>query len=439
MVYRNKTIYFPALSGFVTSLMEKNYHHRNTGKSFRFYNTNNQDKVENKIFHHPYFLITAGYNHKSNIINKFDLSLENNIVLGDSGGFQIATGKLKNNWENTKKLFDWLENNTTHSMVLDVPPYSSEGLNNTKEEKLFQERLEKSYQNYKYFYENRSGKTKYLNVLHGHTLPHVEKWFNTIQEFDFTGGWAVGSCVGQSIYVPLLNFVYLKEQGRLEEYKNIEKPVFFHFLGYTTPSNIIYLFYLQRKLNEYGYNIQITYDSSSYSMSASVGNYYRNFSYRGIQNMSFSNTFEKYDDLKYIPLSCNCEVCKDITFYDIYDMMQTKGTKSEAYYYLGMHNLQTFINLKEDLENLMMFGNRKLFESYFKYSAEYTEGDPELDTQNSNLYNRVTNKSERIMKILDTIDELFESNSPVNIIESRSRLLKNEPDKRKETGLPSIL
>lgn len=436
MEYQNRTIYFPALSGFVISLMEKDYKHRYSGKSFRFYNTN---KEENKIFSHPYFLITAGHNYNKDIINKFNINKNKNYILGDSGGFQIATGKLRNNWENTKKLFKWLEQNTTHSMVLDVPPYSTDGLNNTQDKKLFDRRLNESYENYRYFYENKSGNTKYLNVLHGHTKNDIGKWYSTIKDFNFKGGWAVGSCVGQPIYVPLLGFFYLKGVGELEKYKNIETPVLFHFLGYTTVSNIIYLFYLQRKINEYGYNIQITYDSSSYSMSAAMGNYYRNFSHRGIQNMTFSNTFKKYDGLKNIPLPCNCDVCKGVTFYDIYDMMQTEGKKSEAYYYIGMHNLKEFIELKEDLENLMMFGNRKLLENYFKYSADYTEGDPSLDQTNTSQYNRVTNKSERVMKILDTIDELFDSKTPVNLIEDRSRLLKNEPDKRKETGLPTLL
>ena len=53
---------------------------------------------------------------------------EHSFILGDSGGFQIATGVIKCDWKNFKTdddlritILNWLEHTADYSMVLDVP------------------------------------------------------------------------------------------------------------------------------------------------------------------------------------------------------------------------------------------------------------------------------------------------------------------------------
>ena len=50
-------------------------------------------------------------------------------------------------------------------------------------------------ENFKYFNENQSGKTKFLNVLQGEDDTTYKEWYDAVKGFDFQG-WSIGGTVG---------------------------------------------------------------------------------------------------------------------------------------------------------------------------------------------------------------------------------------------------
>ena len=134
-------IYFPSFSaGEMGSNFVKNHQFRN-GMTIRFYT----DKFP-KEFQQKQLLITAGAHMTvQDYKNKMGLT-DDNLVMGDSGGFQFASGALKWDIKYRDKIFNWLSENTDVAMNLDLPP-------RLKNEGKFQECLDISLDNFKYFQE----------------------------------------------------------------------------------------------------------------------------------------------------------------------------------------------------------------------------------------------------------------------------------------------
>ena len=109
-----------------------------------------------------------------------DMGLEYAQVVGDSGGYQIASGAWK--WDDKKKdelrkkVFTWLEHNSDIGMNLDLPPM-------LKLDGKFNYCLEESYENFKYFNEHQTGKTRFLNILQGMTEEQYKIWYKKMKDF----------------------------------------------------------------------------------------------------------------------------------------------------------------------------------------------------------------------------------------------------------------
>jgi hypothetical protein len=150
-----KFIYYPSLSaGSMVSAFKKDTKFSD-GTTMRFF-----AKEYPEEWRHPYFLITAGHHYKKMDFRQ-QIGLDDNVlVFGDSGGFQIATGALK--WDGTirEKIFHWLEANSDVAANLDIPP-------RVTFENRFQDSMDISFDNFKWFETHQSGKTKFLNVIQG--------------------------------------------------------------------------------------------------------------------------------------------------------------------------------------------------------------------------------------------------------------------------------
>ena len=99
-------IYYPSLSaGGCAGDFKKNKEIK-PGLTCRFY-----DKEFPERWRHPYFLITAGHHYKwADARQRYGLD-DDVLVLGDSGGFQLATGAIKWDPSFKKTIFDWLAAN----------------------------------------------------------------------------------------------------------------------------------------------------------------------------------------------------------------------------------------------------------------------------------------------------------------------------------------
>ena len=75
-------------------------------------------------YRHNYFLLTAGHFYKKKGIRK-EWGLEDTFVMGDSGGYQIATGAIKWSTAIRQEIFEWLEDNSDVALNIDIPPFAN--------------------------------------------------------------------------------------------------------------------------------------------------------------------------------------------------------------------------------------------------------------------------------------------------------------------------
>ena len=141
----SKFKYFPSFSvaGFGQAL-RKDLKLKN-GLTSRFYSKDFPEK-----YRHTEFLISAGHFLRHDDLYGEHGFTKDNLVMGDSGGFQIASGALK--WDKSllEKVFIWLENNSDIAMNLDIPP-------KIKYEGMYEECLKISKENFKYFADKQTG------------------------------------------------------------------------------------------------------------------------------------------------------------------------------------------------------------------------------------------------------------------------------------------
>ena len=251
--------YFPALSaGPIAALMKKDVWTPNKKLSYRYYSEDYPER-----YRIPSFLTTAGHCYKqADYIQQFNFP-QDSVIFGDSGGFQIAMGKLEYTDELRSRIFTWLEDNSTIAANLDIPPKITKSSH-------FNECLELSYNNFKFFEKHQTGKTKFLNVLQGLTEDKYAQWYNKVRDFEFNG-WAVGVAQKTAALYQIMASLTIMMEGKEHENKRNE---WMHFLGVTGTEELIYLTQVQKSLNDIGSHIQISTDSSTPGMQAKFGGYF---------------------------------------------------------------------------------------------------------------------------------------------------------------------
>ena len=151
----SKFKYFPSFSaGEYGDKLKKDFRFRN-GRTCRFYS----DEMEEKYKHNE-VLITAGAHFKTDGYREKLGLTKDNLVMGDSGGYQIASGAMKWDIKHRDRIFKWLEENTDIAMNLDIPP-------RLKYQGQYGECLQISKENFKYFSDNQTGSTQFMNVIQG--------------------------------------------------------------------------------------------------------------------------------------------------------------------------------------------------------------------------------------------------------------------------------
>ena len=233
-------------------------------------------------FRYTEFLITAGAHYRNmNFYNEMGFKKDVNLVMGDSGGYQLATGA--NKWKDGMKeqTFEWLENNSDIAMNLDIPP------RRTFEGK-FKECFDFSMENFKYFNEKQTGQTAFLNVLQGEDDATYKQWYDACSGFDFQG-WSVGGTAGD-IYRFMASICTLLE-GREHE-KKANK--YLHILGTTRIHDMFMLLQLQKSLEEVGSDICVTTDSSTPDRATVFGLYYIGFAFKNLGFEAINMPREKH-------------------------------------------------------------------------------------------------------------------------------------------------
>jgi len=229
----------------------------------------------------------AGKDNENTITNRH----RDTVVVGDSGGYQIATGALSEakDWaqhrRDTKLIMQlweasqarhtikqWMETHCDYAMTIDMPLWV-QGKKNEKTpfHYLSEDQLtELTVSNLELIdgHRNRETGCKYLNVLQAFSkdgtqqtsFESEDRWFDAVKQFTFEG-WSLGGEVGLRGGLSRV----LRRLLILRDNKLLESPYeWCHLLGVSTPLWAVCLTAIQRAIRQYvNPAFTISYDSAS--------------------------------------------------------------------------------------------------------------------------------------------------------------------------------
>jgi len=196
-------------------------------------------------------------------------------IVGDSGGYQIGKGVIKFDWKDFEgnkankvrsDILNWLELTSDWAMTLDVPTWAADDLNSPKTGlKSFQDTLDGTIYNNKFFQKNRLGQTKFLNVLQGDDWETAQIWYDKVKDFEFEG-WAMGGINMCDMEVMLRRLVIMRDD------KKLEGKDWMHVLGTSQLDWACFLTQVQRQVRKHiNQNFTISFDSASAFLSTANG------------------------------------------------------------------------------------------------------------------------------------------------------------------------
>jgi hypothetical protein len=283
---------------------------------------------EKGLFNYKYALYSAGHSEwnpeKSDVtesmIQKRDR--KNTIVMGDSGGFQIAqgVGRFGNlpwakdaqgrgylDWSKDKKdtrgsILKWLEHTADLSMILDLPTAAIAKGN----VKTFDDCLRNTLDNMDFFVKNREmGKTRFLNILQGLNDDQTEYWWNNVKNYPFEG-WAFGGCSAFDFYLITKRMLQMRDGKYFEKHPDgWHARNWLHFLGVSRLQGAVAFTALQRTLRQkVDPSITISFDAASAFVAVAMGKIYTGYNTRfnrfgysmdfSIDNKAFKGSTEPF-------------------------------------------------------------------------------------------------------------------------------------------------
>ena len=393
----SKFIYFPSFSaGEYGDKLKKDFRFRN-GMTCRFYSEEMEEK-----YRHPQVLITAGAHFKTDgYRDKLGLT-KDNLVMGDSGGYQIASGAMKWDIKHRDRIFKWLEENTDIAMNLDIPP-------RLKYQGQYGECLEISKENFKYFSDNQTGATQFMNVIQGDDEHTYMNWYNEVKDFDFMG-WGIGGC-GGSLY-RFMSGVLALINGK-EHLKDSTKVI--HILGTSKIRDFLMLKQLSKSIGDVGSKAIITTDSSSPDRAVVFGTFYTGFSMkRGtFESVGFPNAKHNSDiinDFNNLPVKSWPRLTDfDDKLAETVDWTDVANWNPDCTIGMRMHNFYLFKDAIQQVEH-------------------YIDG-------HNYILEQVVDKD--TYTVLMSIDEMVKSDKPIQVFEKYKHLYKKLSNTKKEHSYAS--
>lgn len=210
------------------------------------------------------------------------------LMIGDSGGYQIATGQLKiTSNADRDKILRWLEQHADIAMTLDVPtgPLRSSSDYPYKSAK---DCLAATLDHLDYFQKHRrEGAVQFLNVLQGNTTQESNSWYDAVKKYDFEG-WAFAGVLRSNFLNLCRRIIVMADENQ------IQKKTWIHVLGTNELATAVCLTALQRAINRHiNPNLRISFDTSSP---------FRNIRWRNVY------TFPRFDRKK---MTMPTESCPD--------------------------------------------------------------------------------------------------------------------------------
>jgi len=216
------------------------------------------------------------------------------IVLGDSGGFQIAKGVWEGDWragsgcpraqKHRETALKWLDGIADYAMTLDIPSFVINEKNGYKSGiRSLDEAVKATHFNNEYFMRHRlgvaNGGTKFLNVLQGGNHTHAEEWYQMMKDYcdparypdTHFNGWGMGGQNMCDVHLVLKRLVALRHDGLLQQGVHD----WMHFLGTSKLEWALLLTDIQRAVRRYvNPNFTISFDCASPFLATANGQVY---------------------------------------------------------------------------------------------------------------------------------------------------------------------
>ena len=298
-------VFLPAISGFYATFIGKQRTDPNyveparmpVGLDMEMMNWLNDQKG---LFPYRWSLYSGG--HANLDLTKPDPSEDmvrnrdpNTLILGDSGGFQIAKGLWEGDWKagsgcpkaqkKRDAVLKWLDGVANYGMILDIPTWvihdkkASAACGITT----YEEAVAATKFNNDYFMKHRkgvaNGGAKFLNVLQGSNHGEADKWYDLMKDYcdpkkypdTHFNGWSMGGQNMCDVHLVLKRLVALRHDGLLQE--GIHD--WMHFLGTSKLEWAVLLTVIQRAVRRYvNPSFTISFDCASPFLATANGQVY---------------------------------------------------------------------------------------------------------------------------------------------------------------------
>jgi hypothetical protein len=217
------------------------------------------------------------------------------VVLGDSGGFQIAKGLWEGDWKansgcpkaqkKREAVLTWLDTISNYGMGLDIPTWviHDKKASDACQISTLDEAVAATKYNNEYFIKNRKGKdaggARFLNVLQGDNHTSAEEWYQEMKHFcdpavypdRHFDGWGMGGQNMCDVHLVLKRLVALRYDNLLQEGRHD----WMHFLGTSKLEWAVLLTVIQRAVRKYvNPNFTISFDCASPFLATANGQVY---------------------------------------------------------------------------------------------------------------------------------------------------------------------
>ena len=217
------------------------------------------------------------------------------VILGDSGGFQIAKGLWEGDWKANsgcakaqKKrdaVLKWLDNISDYGMILDIPTWviHDKKASAACQITTLQEAVDATKYNNDYFMKHRkgvkNGGAKFLNVLQGANHADADRWYDMMKEYcdpakypdTHFNGWSMGGQNMCDVHLVLRRLVALRHDNLLQPGVHD----WMHFLGTSKLEWAVLLTVIQRAVRKHvNPAFTISFDCASPFLATANGQVY---------------------------------------------------------------------------------------------------------------------------------------------------------------------
>ena len=298
-------VFLPAISGFYATFIGKQRNEEYVDPARFPQGLTDMEQLnwlndQKSLFPYKWSLYSGG--HANLDLTKQDWSEDmvrnrdpNTLVLGDSGGFQIAKGLWEGDWKansgcpkaqkKREQVLAWLDGIADYGMILDIPTWVIHDKNASAKcgIRTLEQAVDATKYNNDYFMKHRkgvaNGGAKFLNVLQGANHPDADRWYEIMKEYcdpakypdTHFNGWAMGGQNMCDVHLILRRLVTLRHDNLLQEGVHD----WMHFLGTSKLEWAVLLTVIQRNVRKYvNPAFTISFDCASPFLATANGQVY---------------------------------------------------------------------------------------------------------------------------------------------------------------------